>query len=182
MSHVIRKGTLVLCDLWSFKHTCTATKWAAARQNQPNRFAPSEDSDQPGHSPSLIRVFTVHFIGSYEPNDSSCGRRRLIRLGGCPVWSESLLGAHLFCWFCRAEARIFFVIASSRSFYCASKQQRLWQDCLWASLFAYEISTLLSCARWDIVWKVNYTNPTRFESSFIFSLKQGVELLLEQFC
>ena len=25
---------------------------------------------------------------------------RLIRLGGCPDWSESSLGAHLFCWFC----------------------------------------------------------------------------------
>ena len=26
--------------------------------------APSEDSDQPGHPPSLIRVFAVHFLGS----------------------------------------------------------------------------------------------------------------------
>ena len=27
-------------------------------------YAPSEDSDQPGHPPSLIRVFTVQSIGS----------------------------------------------------------------------------------------------------------------------
>ena len=27
-------------------------------------FANSEDSDQPGHPPSLIRVFTVRFMGS----------------------------------------------------------------------------------------------------------------------
>ena len=26
--------------------------------------------------------------------------KTLIRLGGCPGWSESSLGAHLFCWFC----------------------------------------------------------------------------------
>ena len=26
--------------------------------------APSKDSDQPGHPPSLIRVFTVHSLGS----------------------------------------------------------------------------------------------------------------------
>ena len=26
--------------------------------------APSEDSDQPGHPPSLIRVFVVHSMGS----------------------------------------------------------------------------------------------------------------------
>ena len=34
-------------------------KWAAIWQNQQMNCAPSEDSDQPGHPPSLIRVFTV---------------------------------------------------------------------------------------------------------------------------
>ena len=33
--------------------------WAATRQNQQSDCAPSEDSDQPGHPPSLIRVFAV---------------------------------------------------------------------------------------------------------------------------
>ena len=33
--------------------------WAATWQNQQNGCAPSEDSDQPGHPPSLIRVFAV---------------------------------------------------------------------------------------------------------------------------
>ena len=33
--------------------------WAAKWQNQQNECVPSEDSDQPGHPPSLIRVFTV---------------------------------------------------------------------------------------------------------------------------
>ena len=33
--------------------------WAASWQNQQCDCAHSEDSDQPGHSPSLIRVFTV---------------------------------------------------------------------------------------------------------------------------
>ena len=56
--------------------------------------APSEDSDQPGHPPSLIRVFVVRLMGSKGPKLSSCGQRRLIRLGGCPGWSESSLGAH----------------------------------------------------------------------------------------
>ena len=32
-------------------------KWAATWQNQRNECAPSEDSDQPGHPPSLIRLF-----------------------------------------------------------------------------------------------------------------------------
>ena len=39
---------------------CCITKWATTWQNQQNDRAPSEDSDQPGHSPSLIRVFAVH--------------------------------------------------------------------------------------------------------------------------
>ena len=34
-------------------------KWAATWQNQQKECAPSEDSDQPGYPPSLIRVFTV---------------------------------------------------------------------------------------------------------------------------
>ena len=33
--------------------------WAATWQNQQNECAPSEDSDQPGHPPILIRVFAV---------------------------------------------------------------------------------------------------------------------------
>ena len=33
--------------------------WAATWQNQQCGCAPSEDSDQPGHPPSLIRVFAV---------------------------------------------------------------------------------------------------------------------------
>ena len=33
--------------------------------------APSEDSYQPGHLPSLIRVFAMCFMGSQGPNPSS---------------------------------------------------------------------------------------------------------------
>ena len=49
-------------------------------------IAPSEDKDQPVHPPSLIRVFAVRI--SYPLS----ALRRLIRLGGCPGWSESSLG------------------------------------------------------------------------------------------
>ena len=38
--------------------------WAATWQNQQNDCAPSEDSDQPGHPPGLIRVFAVHSMGT----------------------------------------------------------------------------------------------------------------------
>ena len=33
-------------------------------------------------------------------------QRRLIRLGGCPGWSESSLGTHSFCGFCRVVAQM----------------------------------------------------------------------------
>ena len=38
---------------------------------------PSEDSDQAGHPPSLIRVFAVRLMGSSGPKLSLCGQRRL---------------------------------------------------------------------------------------------------------
>ena len=41
------------------------TIWATSWQNQQCACAPSEDSDQPGHPPSLIRVFAVRLMGSY---------------------------------------------------------------------------------------------------------------------
>ena len=83
-SRLTRKQTLAPCVQWSFK-------WATTWQNQQNECAPSEDLDQPGQ----IRVFAVRSMDSYGPKVSSCGQRRLIRLGGCPGSSESSLGEKL---------------------------------------------------------------------------------------
>ena len=41
--------------------------WATTWQNQQNEYAPSEDSDQSGHPPSLIRVFAVRSMDSLGP-------------------------------------------------------------------------------------------------------------------
>ena len=38
-------------------------------------FVPSEDSSQPGHPPSLIRVFAVRSMGSLGPSFASGGQR-----------------------------------------------------------------------------------------------------------
>ena len=56
---------------------CSKHIWAASWQNQQCGCAPSEDSDQIGHPPSLIRVFAVCSMGSYGSKLSSCGQRRL---------------------------------------------------------------------------------------------------------
>ena len=53
--------------------------------------AHGEDADQPGHPPSLIRVFAVHSVGSHRPKVSSCGQRTLIR----QVDAHVDLGLHL---------------------------------------------------------------------------------------
>ena len=78
--------------------------WAATWQNQKNGRAPSED--QPGHPPILIRVFAVRMKKAWVLSYLLSAQRRLIRLSGCPGWSESSLGAHLFCWFCHVAAHL----------------------------------------------------------------------------
>ena len=83
------------------------TIWAATWQNQQSGCAPSENSDQPGHPPSLIRVFAVRMKKAWVLGYPLSAQRRLIRLGGCPGWSESSLGAHSLCWFCHVTAHIF---------------------------------------------------------------------------
>ena len=57
--------------------------------------APSKDSDQTGHPPSLIRVFAVHMKNHWVLSYPLSAQRRLIRLGGCPGWSESSLGSQI---------------------------------------------------------------------------------------
>ena len=71
---------------------------------------PSEDSDQPGHLPSLIRVFAVRMKKAWDLSYRFSPQRRL--------WSDwadaqadlSSRWAHMpFCWFCHEVAQILFV-------------------------------------------------------------------------
>ena len=81
--------------------------WATTGQNQQSDCAPSENSDQPGHPPNLIRVFPTRMKKAWVLSYPLCTVKTLIRLGGCPGWSESSLGAHSFCWFCHIAAQFF---------------------------------------------------------------------------
>ena len=51
------KITLIQYPSKYTNYTIYMCMWAATWQNQQSERAPSEDSDQPGHPPSLIRVF-----------------------------------------------------------------------------------------------------------------------------
>ena len=52
-------------------------KWTATWQNQQNDCAPSEDSDQPGQLPSLIRVFAVRMKKGWILSYPLIAQRRL---------------------------------------------------------------------------------------------------------
>ena len=51
--------------------------WAATWQNQQSDCVPSEDSDQPGYPPSLIRVFAVHVKKAWVVSYPLSAQRRL---------------------------------------------------------------------------------------------------------
>ena len=83
-------------------HFSTARKTASDNravtwQNQQNECGPSKDSDQPGHSPSLIRVFTVHmkkpWVLSYplSAHTDSDQTGRMPRLIWVFAWRPSIL-------------------------------------------------------------------------------------------
>ena len=76
-------------------------KWAASWQNQQCGCSPSEYSDQPGHPPSLIRVFAVRMKKALILSYPLSAQRRL-----WSDWAESSLGAQPHCWFCHEAAQI----------------------------------------------------------------------------
>ena len=51
--------------------------WAATWQNQQSHCVPIEDSDQPGHPPSLIRVFAVRMKKTWVLSYPLSAQRRL---------------------------------------------------------------------------------------------------------
>ena len=95
----------------SLKRTkAVKNNWSASWQNQQNECVPIEDSHQPGHPLSLIRVFAVrmkkHWVLSYplsaqrrlwsdwaDASEDSDQTGRMPKLGIRPVWSVSSLSA-----------------------------------------------------------------------------------------
>ena len=71
--------------------------WTTTWQNQQNECTPSEDSDQPGHPPSLIRVFAVRMKKAW-----------VLRLWS--DWSESSLGTQSLCWVCHVVVQFYLFI------------------------------------------------------------------------
>ena len=99
-------------------------------------YVPSKDSDQPGHLCSLIRIFAVCMKKARVLSYLLCAERRLIRLGGCPGWSESSLGTQSFYKRCHEAANMF---------YCKSPNYwDTWSNC--CNELAHEIMVLITQA------------------------------------
>ena len=70
--NMMRRSTDILSSFFVIK-----LKWAATWQNQQSECAPSEDSDQPGHPPSLIRFFAVRMKKAWALSYPLSAQRRL---------------------------------------------------------------------------------------------------------
>ena len=92
-------------DLWLWHFCICSIRCSAWNTNEPPQdktnkvvCAPSEDSDQPGHPPSLIRVFDVRMKKTWTLSYPLSAQRRL--------WSD---WAHMpLCWFCHEPTQISF--------------------------------------------------------------------------
>ena len=91
--------------------------------------APSEDSDQPGHLPCLIRVLAVRSMGSWGPKLSSCGWQRF-----WSDWADArlicLCRVHMpFCLFCHEVVVRMVNIRTDRSGKAVSTQSEQGLHC-----------------------------------------------------
>ena len=73
------------------------TKWVCAQRRLRSAWA-SAQSDQ------SLRCPHEETLGPKLPIERTA--KTLIRLGRCPGWSESSLGAQPFCWFCHVMAHM----------------------------------------------------------------------------
>ena len=68
---------VVLENQKALSKVITLNMWAATWKNQQSDCAPSENSDQPGHPPSLIRVFAVRMKKAWVLSYPLSAQRRL---------------------------------------------------------------------------------------------------------
>ena len=123
----------------------TSLKCQMGRLDKTNKMtcAPSEDSDQPGHPPSLIRVFAVrmkkHWVLSYPLS----ALQRLWSDWASALSDLSLRWVHRsFCWFCLEVLHLpslirVFAVRMEKHWvlsYPLSALWRLWSD--WAAVLS----------------------------------------------
>ena len=114
--------------------------------------APSKDSDQPGHLPSLIRVFAVRMKKAWVLYYPLTAQQRLIRLGRCPGWSESSLGAHaillILSWggsYCDFSYYLLVIPQNHSQLVSMETQGTAWDHCMTDQPGCWDVSGTGSC-------------------------------------
>ena len=111
LDQTIKRSKVLINALLRTLHLALAFEPRHDKTNNVSVRPAKTNSDQPGHPPSLISVFAVRMKKSWALSyplsaqqrlwsdwaDAERTAKTLIRLGGCPGWSESSLGAHSFC-------------------------------------------------------------------------------------
>ena len=91
---------------WNGKLICPKSEMSHCTTKQTKWCAPSKDSDQPGHPPSLISLRCQHEEGLGPLLPIKHTVKTLIGLGECPGRSESSLGPQVIFWFCHVVAQM----------------------------------------------------------------------------
>ena len=146
------------CPGRSVSLLATQVIWASAWQNQQSDCAPCEDLDQPGHPPSLIRVFAVHMNKAWVLSYPVSTQRRLIRLDGCPGWSESSLGGQVILLVLSCTGWLDFDVCFMGSQWQKLStwgQRRLWSDWVHAQTECpgRSVSLLATQVIWASAWQ-----------------------------
>ena len=71
---------------------------------------PAKNSDQPGHPPSLIKVFAVRMKKAWVLSYPLSTQRRLRSDWANAQADLSLRWAHSYCWFCHEAAHFFQIL------------------------------------------------------------------------
>ena len=104
--------------------------WEQANSCEPRHDKTNKVSVRPAKtkiSLGIRPVWSVSSLSAWRKRGSLATHwaqaKTLIRLGGCPGWSESDLVAHSFCWFCHAVAH---VIKAFNSTSCFGSPVKYW--------------------------------------------------------
>ena len=130
--------------------------------------------------PRLIRVFTARMKKAWVLSYPLSAQQRLIRLGGCPGWSESLLGAQPFCWFC--DKAICMIIVDLWTFWAGVRQNQQNDLCDQQRLISLDTipvwSEYIECTLWVAkgVMLFHVDNDDIVQTVELYSIVQTVEL------
>ena len=84
----------ILSNIYIYVTDCSIQIWSTAQQNQQDDVCLAKNRVSLVIQPVVIRVFTFRMKKPWVLSYPLSAQRRLIRLGLCPGWSESSLGAH----------------------------------------------------------------------------------------